>query len=135
MLSQILRKLRENSGFTQQQIAEVLNIDRSTYAYYEAGKTTPDINTIIKLSKVFNVPYTQIFESEENSTYKFSDLSLNDINKENKKYGRKNGNHIYELTKQEQQIIINYRLLSTNDQLEILDMVYKKTGEYKKDIN
>lgn len=65
MLPKILKKLRENCGFTQQQVADTLNIDRSTYAYYETGKTTPDINTIIKLAKIYNVSYAEIFEDED----------------------------------------------------------------------
>lgn len=126
MLPQTLRKLRENSGCTQQQVAEALNIDRSTYAYYETGKTTPDINTIIKLSKIFNVPYTDIFESEENYTYKIRDVSMESYDD---MYERKNKSNIYELTKQEQQIIINYRLLSTEKQEEILKLICDKNND------
>ena len=35
-----LKRLRENFNLTQQQVAEALGIDRSTYAYYELGRTT-----------------------------------------------------------------------------------------------
>ena len=34
-----LKRLRENFNLTQQQVAEALGIDRSTYAYYELGRT------------------------------------------------------------------------------------------------
>ena len=50
-----LRELRVKSGYTQHQIADILNIDRSTYTYYETGKTSPDITVLAKLSKIFNV--------------------------------------------------------------------------------
>ena len=65
MLGQTLKKLRENCGYTQQQVADALNLERSTYTYYETGKTTPDINTIVKLARIFNVSYIDIFEQEE----------------------------------------------------------------------
>ena len=77
MLAQTLKKLRENCGYTQQQVADALNLERSTYTYYETGKTTPDINTIVKLARIFNVSYIDIFEQEErDQTRSFNDYSL-----------------------------------------------------------
>ncbi len=132
MISKILRKLRENSGLTQQQVAETLNIDRSTYAYYETGKTTPDINTIIKLAKIYNVSYTEIFEDEDKSFYsKVSDISIEDDNIL-LKYGRKNNQQIYDLSKEEQKIIIAYRLLPKEKQNKILEEIYNQAKKLSK---
>lgn len=50
-----LRSLRRSRGFTQEQLAHKLNIDRSTYSYYETGKTQPNISYLIKLSTIFDV--------------------------------------------------------------------------------
>ena len=33
-----LRMLREKFGYTQQHMANILNVDRSTYSYYETEK-------------------------------------------------------------------------------------------------
>lgn len=108
MLSQTLKKLRENNGYTQQQIANALNIERSTYTYYEIGKTTPDINTIIKLAKIFNVSYEELFENEEKDVEK----SLNDSGDDLYCcYDSKNFDHIYELSKREKTLISLYRVL------------------------
>ena len=54
-IGQQLRKLRKTLQYTQIQIANSLNIDRSTYAYYESGKTAPDLSTLILLSQVFHI--------------------------------------------------------------------------------
>ena len=54
-VSQQLRKLREAKKLTQKEIAEKLNIDRSTYAYWESAKTEPSIKHLVKLSKIYNV--------------------------------------------------------------------------------
>ncbi len=54
-LANILRRLRLEAGYTQQNVADSLNINRSTYTYYETGKTTPDIHTLKVLAKIFNV--------------------------------------------------------------------------------
>ena len=59
-----LRELREcTSEFTQSQIAELLNIDRSTYTNYELGKTEPDIATIQRLAELFNVSCDELIKS------------------------------------------------------------------------
>ena len=50
-----LRILRENSNFSQADIAAMLGMDRSTYAYYETGKTEPSLKTIVKLAELYKV--------------------------------------------------------------------------------
>lgn len=54
-LSNNLKEMREDCSFSQQQIAEKLGIDRSTYSYYETGKTTPDILALIKIAEIFGI--------------------------------------------------------------------------------
>ena len=53
--SQILKQHRKQCALTQQQIADALDIDRSTYTYYETGKTYPTIPTLIKITKILNI--------------------------------------------------------------------------------
>lgn len=55
MLAANLKLLREQHELTQKQVADALNIERSTYTYYERGRTLPTFATIYKLSKIFNV--------------------------------------------------------------------------------
>ncbi len=45
-----LKYYRDNCELSQQQVANILNIDRSTYTYYEPGKTTPSASMLLKLS-------------------------------------------------------------------------------------
>ena len=63
MINERLRQLREQRGFTQQKVAEFLNIERSTYSYYELGKTRPDIETLKKLSRLFEVSIDYIADN------------------------------------------------------------------------
>lgn len=103
MLSDTLRNLRTGLGFTQLQVAEALNIDRSTYTYYETGKTVPDIKTIMKLMKIFNVSYEELL-GEESSKKSFANKTIREADFT---FGK-----INELTKQEKLMIISYRLLT-----------------------
>ena len=45
---------------SQQIIADQLNIDRSTYACYEIGKTFPPIDTLIRLSQIYNTSLEEL---------------------------------------------------------------------------
>ncbi|BCI59936.1 helix-turn-helix domain-containing protein [Solibaculum mannosilyticum] len=64
MLSDRLRYLREKNGYTQRQVAEYLNIERSTYTYYEIGKTKPDLEALKKLSAFFHVSIDYLLENK-----------------------------------------------------------------------
>lgn len=58
-----LRRLRkEKIGYTQQQVADYLQISRSTYTYYETGKTEPDLENIKKLAKLFGVSVEELLD-------------------------------------------------------------------------
>lgn len=63
MIGDKLRYLREKNGYTQRKVADFLNIDRSTYSYYETGKTRPDIETLKKLANLFHVSIDYIAEN------------------------------------------------------------------------
>lgn len=53
--AQKLISARKNSGYTQNQIAEILKIKRSTLASYETGRTQPDIESLGKLADFYCV--------------------------------------------------------------------------------
>ena len=51
----IIRKLRKEKGLTQQQVADHLHLDRSTYAYYESGRSKLNADIIVKLAHFYQV--------------------------------------------------------------------------------
>lgn len=55
LLHERLRYLRDNSGETQQQLADYLGVDVSTYAHYEAGRRAPDIEKLRKLAEKYGI--------------------------------------------------------------------------------
>jgi len=59
-MHETIRKLRREKGLTQQQIADHLKIDRSTYAYYESGRTRINIDVIVDLAHFHKVSYATI---------------------------------------------------------------------------
>lgn len=54
-LSKKLKELRAKHGLSQQELATYLHVDRSTYAYYESGKTAPSFKQIIHLANLYEI--------------------------------------------------------------------------------
>lgn len=54
LFAERLRLLRRQHGWTQLQIADLLGIKRSTYAYYETRTSEPDMETLLKLADLFH---------------------------------------------------------------------------------
>ena len=57
-----LKELRLSAGYTQQEIADVLQIDRSTYAYYESGKTEPNMQKLRKIANLYGLSSDDLIE-------------------------------------------------------------------------
>ena len=53
--NEFLRRVRDVVGLTQQNVADALDLDRSTYSYYETGKTEPNIRGLKILAKLYNL--------------------------------------------------------------------------------
>ena len=64
--SRKLAAYRLSSGLTQQQVANYLTVNRSTYTKYETGVSEPSIATINKLAKLFSVDVTTLIEDNPN---------------------------------------------------------------------
>ena len=78
-----LKKLREKHELTQQQLADALRIERSTYAYYESGKSLPSIPIIIKLSDLYLVSCDYLIKNNINQKNSVDEYDLlNKVRKE-----------------------------------------------------
>lgn len=50
-----IREIREEHYYTQQKIADLLNVGQRTYSDYESGKTRIPIDSILILAKFYDV--------------------------------------------------------------------------------
>jgi len=62
-----LRILRNRAKLSQQEVADILIIDRKTYANWESEKTESSARHIPELAKIFNVEIAVLFEEEINT--------------------------------------------------------------------
>lgn len=104
-LQKMLRNARMTCGFSQNQVADILHMDRSTYTYYESGKTTPDISTLRRLALLFRVPADAFLFPEDYDAQAPDKLRM---------YSRKKAcpspQKIGELTREEKRMIAAYRV-------------------------
>ena len=61
--SENLRAARERRGLTQQQVSDLMGIDKSTYCGYETEKRQPDVQKLKKLSKILGVSGDELLET------------------------------------------------------------------------
>ncbi len=63
-----IRDLREDRELTQQEIADMLFINRRTYAAYENGVNSMTPETLIKIAKIHNVSVDYLLNLTDNPT-------------------------------------------------------------------
>lgn len=87
-----LKLLRRDRKETQQQVAEALGVDRTTYAKYETGANEPNIATIRQLAAYYDVSIDYLLgntdapnaQSELAGFAVTGDVSLADLSPEEK---------------------------------------------------
>ncbi len=89
-------QLRKALGLTQQDIADAINVDRSTYSNYERGVTEPDLKTLKRIADILNVS-VDVLLSDKNDVKKVADRS--DM-------------PMYNLPKSEKLLLVKYRILT-----------------------
>lgn len=62
MIYENLRKIREEKGYTQNDVADILNIKRQQYQLYESGKREIPIIFVKKLATIYKVSVDYLLE-------------------------------------------------------------------------
>lgn len=62
--SDVLKKLRNDKGITQDQFSKETGINRSTLGMYEAGKREPNFETLEVIADYFNVDMNTLLDKE-----------------------------------------------------------------------
>ena len=61
-----IRNLREDADLSQRQIAEIINMHKTTYARYETGEREIPLNIAILLAKYYKVSLDYLAELTNN---------------------------------------------------------------------
>ena len=80
MFAERLKALRKKHGYTQVSLAETLGVSKGTVAMWETGKRTPDFETLIGLSDLFDVRTDYILgKSTDDSSAKLSEAETEQL--------------------------------------------------------
>jgi len=65
MLKDNLAMLRNIHGFSQEELAEKINISRQAYAKWERGDTIPDIEKCSRLAQIYGISIDSLVKTEK----------------------------------------------------------------------
>lgn len=65
IFSEKLQILRKTKGYSQEEIAEMLDVSRQAVAKWEAGLSYPDIFNLIQISNLFNVTVDYLIKEQD----------------------------------------------------------------------
>lgn len=128
-LANNLRFLRTKHKLTQDDLSSLLNISRQAYSNYETSKRTPDLDSLLHISRFYRISIDELVLDNLQSTYHTSCF-------ENRRriysvcsYGKRKkipGNSIY-LSREELDFIIKYRALSEENKQILAGFLSKQT--------
>ena len=99
----LLKESRENRNLTQEDVANILEIDRRTYNHYETKEKIIPIKHLVALSKYFDVSIDYLFESTKLVQYEnVKDVDKIEAGKRLKEFRKEN-----KLTQQKLANILN----------------------------
>ena len=94
-----LYKLRKQKGFSQEELANRLNVSRQTISKWEVGESTPDMENLVAISELFEISLDELVLNkvpEEADTSAqvvksefYSDIKENVVRDENRKKEKK----------------------------------------------
>lgn len=109
---QNLIKYRKLCNFTQQQVADILSLNRTTYTKYETGVSEPSFEILKKICAIYGVDVNAILGDD---TYEsnLADYIM----------------PIYNLSKEEQDLVGIYRMFSESEKDTFKEIIHKMKEE------
>lgn len=129
-----LIRLRLEAGMTQEEAARVLQINRSTYAYYETGKSHPKYDTLQKIALVYGVSLDYLL-SDSASPQAAPVPQLHDeavpYAANNQQQAAGDGTQLYgrindgvaDLTSDERLVLFRMRIMDKQHQKQVIDFI------------
>ncbi len=144
MLKEKIKLYRESKNMTQVEIAELLGVKPATISKYEAGTVEPNIESLKKLSEIFNVSVDELIKEDD---FDISKINVLEVLREQKNMKLKgnlyhntqiifayNTNHIEgsKLTEDQTRYIYETNtLLAEKDSIIDLDDVLETANHFK----
>ncbi len=124
LLGARLRKYRIENGYSQNHIANILGIERSTYTYYEVGKTTPVVFDLMRLADLYGTSLDDLlgFHADSSDPLAFGEPRTPEKNvshrKDKERYLLES---VQDLSSEERQLLAYYRSATSSERKEMLE--------------
>ncbi len=105
-LQKTLRNVRLACGFSQNEVAEVLKVSRSTYTYYENGKIIPDVQALRILAEFYGISAVVFMFPE-----KYAGMDVCRLKSKIQKHPLPDPQRFGELTPEEKSVVKAYRIM------------------------
>lgn len=102
-----LLTLRKRKRYTQEFVAQSIGVIRQNYSHYETGQICPSIVALCKLANLYAIPVETLLEVSNNQ----------------QKVEKDRNEVIYPMTKNEQELVLLYRLLDERGQEDTMALV------------
>ena len=77
-----LKELRKKAGYSQEQLAEMLDVSRQAVSKWESAQGNPDIENLIKLTEIYHVSADYILLGHEKEDVQKISETPKKVNKE-----------------------------------------------------
>lgn len=68
-----LRACRENAGYTQREVAQILGVCETTFSNWECGRAIPSMEKALRLSELYRVPLAYMDFTKEGNAVPLKD--------------------------------------------------------------
>ncbi len=128
-----LRQLRKLNNYSQQEIADELNIIRQTYSHYETGRNYPNAETLYKLANIYHVPVDSLLNLtigdksiEQDNTESIDKLEQISNYFNNDTYKNKK---VSDLNVTEKELLFYFNGVESNERLDILNYIKTRSNQ------
>jgi len=115
MLNKKLKLFRTQNKLSQQHLADVLGVERSTYCGYETGRRKVNIETLLKLAEFYNLPMDSFLNESSNRNIAEENYESADII------------YLSQLSKEERDLIVYYRLAQKQNKKAVVNLLKDKS--------
>ena len=119
-LGERLKHYRTQNGYRQSDIAEILNVHRTAYTYYEADKTEPDLAKLKKLAELYKIDLIELLSDSK---------SRSELLADSRKNIAREAIFPHILTKTEAELVKAFNKLSEQERNELLAKLKKQTED------
>ena len=110
-----LKVFRKACGLTQEDMGEALGVDRSTYTYYETGRSSPSLENLIRIIRILGINSVDTLLGIDKTSGEISVSAPPII------YGNPEQTKAFmpSLSKEETMIVLDYRQLSADQKVQL----------------